>query len=159
MKYFFDNITKFDTVWYGFIKFEKSICILNEENKIIQDYEENKMIEDEENRINDIENRIKEMINDIIIEIADVNFYINYLEETIYLSLENDGFYYDYTKFEKEIRPIITKISEVFNNKFINGEFTGIEYKPDGVQYKYRLQNDEANNKYTMKKRILNWKD
>ena len=37
------------------------------------------------NRINDIENKIKEMINDIIIEIADVNFYINYL--TLYFQI------------------------------------------------------------------------
>ena len=163
MKYFFDNITKYDTIWYGFITFDKNIedCINNNliNNKLYQDeLNEDKLNKDElyEDELNN-ENIINNIINNIIIEISNINYYINYDNNIIYLSIENDGNYYDYIKFEKDIRPIIIKISELFNNKFINGEFTGVEYKPDGFQYKYRIFNDEKNNKITMKKRILNW--
>jgi hypothetical protein len=168
MKYFFDNITKYDTIWYGFIAFEKNIedCINNnlKNNQLYEDELNNEFYQDDLNNeniekinINKYKNIINNIINNIIIEISNINYCINYDNNIIYLSIENDGNYYDYIKFEKDIRPIIIKISELFNNKFINGEFTGVEYKPDGFQYKYRIFNDEKNNKITMKKRILNW--
>jgi hypothetical protein len=145
MKYYFDNcdLNKFDTIWYGFLKFNN-----NDDN-----------FSDENNN----------NISDIILEITECNIYVGISkeeqkeqeqkekEQTIYLSVDNDGNYYSTDRFEKDIRPIISKMCEVFNTKFINGEFTAIECKPYGVQYKYRLFNDEENNKYAIKKRVLNW--
>ena len=60
----------------------------------------------------------------------------------MYLSIDNDWNFYGSNKFESDIRNIITQIDQHLpeNNvkiTFLNGEFTAIEYKPDGNQYKY----------------------
>jgi hypothetical protein len=73
-KYYFDELqnTKFDTIWYGFIEFD----ILN--NNILNDNE----------KMNNI--------TDIIVDISNVNFYIFIEENRLYLSLDNDHYYYTY---------------------------------------------------------------
>jgi hypothetical protein len=102
-------------------------------------------------------------ITDIIIDISNVNFYIFIEENRIYLSLDNDRYYYTYTCFEKTIREIIYKLIEYLSGdtinkiEFINGEFTGVEYKPNGCQYKYKLT--KIDSKISLKKRILNWSE
>jgi hypothetical protein len=140
-KYYFDELqnTKFDTIWYGFIEFDT----LN--NNILND------------------NIKMSNITDIIIDISNVNFYIFIEENRIYLSLDNDRYYYTYTCFEKTIREIIYKLIEYLSGdtinkiEFINGEFTGVEYKPNGCQYKYKLT--KIDSKISLKKRILNWSE
>jgi hypothetical protein len=140
-KYYFNELqnTKFDTIWYGFIEFD----ILND--SILNNSE----------KMNNI--------TDIIVDISNVNFYIFIEENRLYLSLDNDRYYYTYICFEKTIREIIYKLIEYLSSdninkiEFINGEFTGVEYKPNGCQYKYKLT--KIDNKISLKKRILNWSE
>jgi hypothetical protein len=135
-KYYFDlpYKKKYETIWYGYLEFDKKI----------------------ENFINDIS-----LLNEVITEITNISFYINIDDNKIYLSIDNDGNYYDSCIFENDIRNIITHIkqhlskNEVVN--FISGEFTAIEYKPDGSQYKYKLTNNLTEKKIDIKKRVLNW--
>ena len=129
-KYYFDlpYTRKYDTIWYGYLEFD---------------------------RISDDFN--VSLLNDILVEIADINFYINIENNKIYLSIDNDGNYYDNNKFENNIRNIITQISKIYSINFLNGEFTGIEYKPDGNQYKYKITNNIGEHKIDIKKRVLNW--
>ncbi len=129
-KYYFDlpYTRKYDTIWYGYLEFD---------------------------RISDDFN--VSLLNDILVEIADINFYINIENNKIYLSIDNDGNYYDNNKFENNIRNIITQISKIYSINFLNGEFTGIEYKPDGNQYKYKITNNIVEHKIDIKKRVLNW--
>jgi hypothetical protein len=129
-KYYFDlpYTRKYDTIWYGYLEFD---------------------------RIGDDFN--VSLLNDILVEIADINFYINIENNKIYLSIDNDGNYYDNNKFENNIRNIITHISKIYSIIFLNGEFTGIEYKPDGNQYKYKITNNIVEHKIDIKKRVLNW--
>jgi len=137
-KYYFDlpYTKKYETIWYGYLEFDK-----------IKDY--------------DISDNIS-LLNEVITEITDISFYINIEDNKIYLSVDNDGNYYSSNRFENDIRNIITHIEQylsknevVFN--FINGEFTAIEYKPDGNQYKYKLTNNLTEHKIDIKKRVLNW--
>lgn len=132
-KYYFDipYIKKYETIWYGYLEFDK-----------IKDC--------------DIS-----LLNEVITEITNISFYINIETNKIYLSVDNDGNYYDSSRFENDIRNIIIHIekhlskNEVVN--FISGEFTAIEYKPDGNQYKYKLTNKLIEQKIDIKKRVLNW--
>ena len=132
-KYYFDipYIRKYETIWYGYLEFDN-----------IKDY--------------DIS-----LLNEVITEITNISFYINIENNKMYLSVDNDGNYYDSSRFENDIRNIITHIekylskNEVIN--FISGEFTAIEYKPDGNQYKYKLTNNLTEHKIDIKKRVLNW--
>ena len=132
-KYYFDlpYTRKYETIWYGYLDFDK-----------IKDY--------------DIS-----LLNEVITEITNISFYINIETNKIYLSVDNDGNYYDSSRFENDIRNIITHIekhlskNEIIN--FISGEFTAIEYKPDGNQYKYKLTNNLDQKKIDIKKRVLNW--
>jgi hypothetical protein len=135
-KYYFDipYIKKYETIWYGYLEFDKKI----------------------ESFINNIS-----LLNEVITEITNISFYINIEDNKIYLSIDNDGNYYGSNRFENDIRNIITHIeqhlskNEVVN--FLNGEFTGVEYKPDGDQYKYKLTNNLTEHKIDIKKRVLNW--
>ena len=132
-KYYFDipYTKKYETIWYGYLEFDK-----------IKDC--------------DIS-----LLNEVITEITNISFYINIETNKIYLSVDNDGNYYDSSRFENDIRNIIIHIeqhlskNEVVN--FISGEFTAIEYKPDGNQYKYKLTNNLTEKKIDIKKRVLNW--
>jgi hypothetical protein len=132
-KYYFDlpYTKKYETIWYGYLEFDK-----------IKDC--------------DIS-----LLNEVITEITNISFYINIETNKIYLSVDNDGNYYDSSRFENDIRNIIKHIekhlskNEVVN--FISGEFTAIEYKPDGNQYKYKITNNLTEQKIDIKKRVLNW--
>jgi hypothetical protein len=136
-KYYFDlpYTKKYETIWYGYLEFDK-----------IKDC--------------DISYNIS-LLNEVITEITNISFYINIETNKIYLSVDNDGNYYDSCRFENDIRNIITHIekhlskNEVVN--FISGEFTAIEYKPDGNQYKYKITNNLTEQKIDIKKRVLNW--
>jgi len=135
-KYYFDlpYIKKYETIWYGYLEFDKKIEIF----------------------INDIS-----LLNDNFTELFDISFYINIEDNKMYLSIDNDWNYYGYDRFENDIRNIITHIekhlskNEVVN--FVSGEFTAIEYKPDGNQYKYKITNNLTEHKIDIKKRVLNW--
>lgn len=129
-KYYFDvpYTRKYDTIWYGYLEFDS----------ISHDFN-------------------MSLLNDVLVEITDINFYINIENNKIYLSIDNDGNYYDNNKFENNIRNIITQISKIYSINFLNGEFTGIEYKPEGNQYKYKITNNIEEHKIDIKKRVLNW--
>ena len=135
-KYYFDipYTRKYETIWYGYLEFDKKIEIF----------------------INDIS-----LFYDNFTELFDINFYINIEDNKMYLSIDNDWNFYGYDRFENDIRNIITHIekhlskNEIIN--FISGEFTAIEYKPDGNQYKYKLINNLDQKKIDIKKRVLNW--
>ena len=135
-KYYFDipYTRKYETIWYGYLEFDKKIEIF----------------------INDIS-----LFYDNFTELFDINFYINIEDNKMYLSIDNDWNFYGYDRFENDIRNIITHIekhlskNEIIN--FISGEFTAIEYKPDGNQYKYKLTNNLDEKKIDIKKRVLNW--
>jgi hypothetical protein len=129
-KYYFDvpYTRKYDTIWYGYLEFDS----INDDFNV-------------------------SLLNDVLVEITNINFYINIENNKIYLSIDNDGNYYDNNKFENNIRNIITQISKIYSINFLNGEFTGIEYKPDGNQYKYKISNNIGENKIDIKKRVLNW--
>lgn len=132
-KYYFDipYIRKYETIWYGYLEFDN-----------IKDY--------------DIS-----LLYDNFTELFDINFYINIEDNKMYLSIDNDWNFYGYDRFENDIRNIITHIekhlskNEIIN--FLSGEFTAIEYKPDGNQYKYKLTNNLDQKKIDIKKRVLNW--
>jgi hypothetical protein len=135
-KYYFDipYTRKYETIWYGYLEFDKKIeCFINNIS----------------------------LLNEVITEITNISFYINIEDNKMYLSVDNDGNYYGSSRFENDIRNIITHIekylskNEVIN--FISGEFTAIEYKPDGNQYKYKLTNNLDEKKIDIKKRVLNW--
>jgi hypothetical protein len=132
-KYYFDlpYTRKYETIWYGYLEFDK-----------IKDYDVS-------------------LLNEVITEITNINFYINIENNKIYLSVDNDGNYYGSSRFENDIRNIITHIEKYLSKNeiinFISGEFTAIEYKPDGNQYKYKLTNNLDEKKINIKKRILNW--
>jgi hypothetical protein len=136
-KYYFDipYKRKYETIWYGYLEFDKKIELF----------------------INDIS-----LLNEVITEITNISFYINIEDNKMYLSVDNDGNYYDSSRFENDIRNIITHIEKHlskndFKISFSNGEFTAIEYKPDGNQYKYKLTNNLDEKKIDIKKRVLNW--
>ena len=132
-KYYFDipYTRKYETIWYGYLEYDN------------------------------IKNYDISLLNEIIIEITNISFYINIEDNKMYLSVDNDGNFYGYNKFENDIRNIIMQIEQVLstNDKvnFISGEFTAIEYKPDGNQYKYKLTNNLTEHKIDIKKRVLNW--
>lgn len=135
-KYYFDlpYTRKYETIWYGYLEFDKKIQYF----------------------MNNIS-----LLNEVITEITNISFYINIENNKMYLSIDNDWNFYGYDRFENDIRNIITHIEKYLSNNelinFISGEFTGIEYKPDGNQYKYKLTNNLDEKKIDIKKRVLNW--
>jgi hypothetical protein len=112
-QYYFDNtnlLTRYYTIWYGFINY-KTI------NPIILD---------------------ESLVNDVLTEVCDINFYIHFHENNIYLSIDSDSEYY-ITKFEKDIKPAIKALEDTFQIKFESAEFNANEYNPHGKRYKYRI--------------------
>jgi hypothetical protein len=131
--YYFDNTnldTYYPTLWKGYIKYGN----INSNN----------------NHLNIID------IDNILIDICDINFYINIdgNDGKIYISLCQDSKYY-YHQFEKHIKKVISKLEEFFNIVFINAEFYANEVKHLGNQYKYTI--DKLDNKVVLKKKTLNW--
>jgi hypothetical protein len=130
-KYYFDN-TNLDkvhaTLWNGYL-----ICETNATNIL----------------------KSKEWeLDDIFVEICHINFYINIIDNIIYISLCQDEKYYFY-QFEKNIKNMIESIQIKYSIKIESGEFNAIEIKNFGNQYKYIIKNKD--NKISLKKKILNW--
>ena len=112
-QYYFDNtnlLTRYYTIWYGFINYKTT-------NPIILD---------------------ESLVNDVLTEACDINFYIHFHENNIYLSIDNDSEYY-ITKFEKDIKPAIKALEDTLQINFESAEFNANEYNPHGKRYKYRI--------------------
>lgn len=130
-KYYFDQtsiLKKYDTVWYGFIVFSENI------NK---------------------EQYLSEWI-DITCEILDVDFYYQVEQKTLYISLDNDGYYLYTSKLEKNIREWIKRMESLMNCTSVSGELNAIEYQPMGSQFRYYLT--KINDEIIIKKKTLGWK-
>lgn len=131
-KYYFDN-TNLDkvyaTLWNGYLVFEFSaVDIL---------------------KLKEIE------LDEIFVKICNINFYINIINNIIYISLCQDEKYYFY-QFEKDIKNVIISIQIKYKIKIESGEFNAIEIKNFGNQYKYIIKNTKID-KISLKKKILNW--
>ena len=130
-KYYFDNTNLeefYSTIWYGYLTYI-------EIDIIIPYYE----------------------LNDLLTEICDINFYINFDDNKIYISVDSDTKYYFY-QFEKDIKNIILKIEEKFNINIDKGEFNAVELKFNSNQYKYTISREcSSTRKIILKKKILNW--
>jgi hypothetical protein len=128
-RYYYDNCDlnkNYATLWKGYITYEGN-------NNII---------------INLLD------IDNILIDICDVNFYIILENNNIYLSLCQDTKYY-YYQFERHIKKVINKFEDFFKINFIYAEFYATEVKHVGNQYKYTITNIET--KLVLKKKTLNW--
>ena len=135
-RYYFDSFDldkKYATLWNGFLEYNSNIIECTKERG------------DNTNRI----------LDDLISEICDINFYIYLLDSKIYFSLCQDSQYY-YNQFEKDIKKVITEIENKFNVKIEYGEFNATELKHQGNQYKYTITKDKTC-KIILKKKILNW--
>lgn len=96
-------------------------------------------------------------IDNILVDICNVNFYINLDSENINISLCQDEKYYTH-QFEHHIKKIIKKFEEHFNINILSGEFNATELKHQGDQIKYTLTKS-TDNKVSLKKKILNWEN
>lgn len=133
-KYYFDNtnlLTKYGTLWNGFLTF----------NFNIQTW---KMPEN-----------MNSILSDILVEICDINFYTNIIENNIYISLDTDSYFY-YYDFEKTIKSAIIEIEKKFEININYGEFNAIEVKHYSNQYKYTISKNNDNS-ILLKKKTLNW--
>ena len=136
VKYYFDNTNinqNFSTVWHGFLEYEGNSITLSD------DYWQ------KSNRI----------LDDLLTEICEIHFYVNLIDNRIYLSVDTDVKYYTHD-FEKHIKDMILRIEHTFSIHIFVGEFNAIEYKPDSNQYKYTISR-HADKKIILKKKILNW--
>jgi len=129
-RYYFTNTLvniKYPTLWDGFLKYKKI---------------------DENEPIGWLD------MDNILVDICEINFYINIDKDTIYLSMDRDENYYVH-QFEKHIKKVIKKSEEILNIKILSGEFNATEVKHEASQYKYIITcNDD---KIILKKRVLNW--
>ena len=92
--------------------------------------------------------------DDLLIDICERNFEINLDESNIYLSLCQDSPYY-YHEFEKNILKFLRKAEKNFNININEGEFYCWECRPLANSYRYRLY--KKDNKFKLKKSVLNW--
>ena len=128
--YYFTNTkleTSYPTLWDGYIHFKKK----DSTPIILQD------------------------IDNILIDICNINFYIKIDILHIYLSMDQDEKYYHY-QFEKHIKKIINTFEEMFNINVINGIFNATELKHQGNQYRYRISK-KIDNKIMVSKKVLSW--
>lgn len=126
-KYYFDNtniLNNYSTIWYGYLYSKIDEPYLNE-SSIWQ-------------------------LNDILVEICDINFYIYLINNYIHLSICMDSKYY-VSNFEKDIRKAIKALKKKLNINIEKGEFFANECKPMGFQYKYTISTDSTN-KISLKK-------
>jgi hypothetical protein len=141
-KYYFETINPdyYATVWYGFFEYDEN----NERIPISDDYYQ----------------KSNRDLDDLLVNVCDIHYYVNLLDNYIYLSIDNDSKYY-YYQFEKNIKNTILSIEEKFKINIKNGEFNAIEYRPNGNQYKYTISREYdstlSHNKVKLKKKILNW--
>jgi hypothetical protein len=131
-RYYFDSHnldSKYATLWNGYLEYNKNDMKINIE--------------------------YISQLNDLITDICDVNFYVNDIDNKIYISLCQDSHYY-YHQFEKDIKKLIIEIENKFSINIFYGEFNATEVKHQGNQYKYTITKDE-NLKIILKKKTLNW--
>lgn len=131
-KYYFTNtqLSKvYATLWNGFLKYKK--------------------LDDNPISFLDMDN--------ILVDICNINFYVNLDNDNINISLCQDEKYY-YYQFELHIKKVIKKFEEYFNIQIISGEFNATELKHQGDQIKYTITKT-SDNKISLKKRILNWEN
>jgi hypothetical protein len=129
-KYYFVDTNldvKYPTLWNGFLNFNKN----------------------EDTVINFLD------IDNILIDICNVNFYVNIDSNNIYLSLDQDEKYY-FFQFEKHIKKVIKKIEEISEIYINYGEFNANELKHFGLQYKYNITRTN-DTKIVLKKKTLQW--
>ena len=133
-KYYFEKTIlekKYATLWDGYLTYEGNIPISH-------DYSNKEL-------------------DDILTEICDVNFYVSIMDNNIYLSVCSD-FHFYITNFEKTIKKAIKNINDKFKVKIKEGHFNALEVKHSGNQYRYIIRIDDSdNNKYILKKKVLNW--
>lgn len=131
-KYYFldkkcvDINTKYPTLWDGFLKYERK--------------------SDQYIEWLDLDN--------ILVDICDINFYIHTDNDSIFLSVDRDESYYAH-QFEKHIKKIIKQTEEKLDINIISGIFNANEVKHNGSQYKYTISKDK--DKIILKKTVLNW--
>lgn len=137
-KYYFDNTnidTNYSTIWYGFLIYDSNKTPI----QISENYHQ-------------VSNRI---LDDLLSELCDNNFYVNIINNHIHISLCQDSKYY-YYQFEKDIKIVVKEIERIFHVTIESGEFNATECKYNGNQYKYTISKGKDNN-VILKKRILNW--
>jgi len=126
-RYYFDNTqidANYSTIWYGFLIYDSS-----------------------KNNISITENyyqKSNSILDDLLCEICDVNFYINIINNYIHISICQDCKYY-YYQFEKDIKNVIKEIENKFNVTIESGEFNAVECKYNGNQYKYTITKNNQN--------------
>lgn len=135
-RYYFDNSivqSKYKTIWYGYLFYigDKIPITINHDNKFYSNHE----------------------LEDILIEICNINFYISLIDNYIYISHDMDEEYY-LDQFEKHIKKVIYSIEQKCNINITNGEFNANEMKPYGNICKYTILKKENN--IILKKKILN---
>ena len=139
-KYYFDSTnidTNYSTIWYGFLIYDNS-----------------------KNNISISENYFQKsnrLLDDLLCELTDTNFYVNIINNHIHISICQDSKYY-YYQFEKDIKNIIKEIENKFIVSIEGGEFSAVECKYNGNQYKYTISKNKDKN-IILKKRILNWEN
>lgn len=131
-KYYFMNsnmdVNNYSTLWRGYFKF-----IYNNTNYILSGLD----------------------VDNILLDICDINFYIHLDQDYIYISICQDEKYYVY-QFEKHCKKIVAKLEEICDIYITYGEFNATELKQDGNQYKYTLTKTE-DKKISLRKKTLNW--
>ena len=73
------------------------------------------------------------IINDILTEICNINFYISITDDHIYISLCQDSQYY-FHQFEKHIKTVIKEFEDKFKISISNGNFNATEIRHQGDQ-------------------------
>jgi hypothetical protein len=130
-KYYFENSiieSVYPTIWHGYLSYKKIL-----EDAILINISE---------------------IDDILVTICEMNFYISVFDNNIYLSLCRDQNYYIHD-FEKHIKKIIQTIENKFKIYILEGLFDANEIKHNGYQYKFFI--NRINDDIILKKKTLNW--
>lgn len=141
-KYYFDNTnidTNYSTIWYGFLIYNSLKNNIPDSIPISENYYQ------KSNRI----------LDDLLSELCNINFYVNIINNHIYISICQDSKYY-YYQFEKDIKIVIKEIEAKFGLTIESGEFNANECKYNGNQYKYTITKNKDKN-VILKRRILNW--
>jgi len=139
-RYYFNNTNidnNYATIWYGSLIYDQTKNII----PISENYYQKSNI----------------ILDDLLSEICNMNFYVNIINNYIYISVCQDFKYY-YYQFEKDIKNVIKEIENKFDVIIESGEFNAVECKYNGNQYKYTISknNDKS---ISLKKKILNWEN
>lgn len=135
-KYYFENTQLnniYSTIWYGELLYQGNQIPIS---------------------LNYYQNSNKEL-DDILVDNLGANFYVNLINNNIYISLCSDTKFY-YYDFEKKIKNTISKIEDFFKIDINSGNFNADELKHDGNKLKYNISKNK-DNKIILRKKILNW--